>query len=166
MRLDLACGKTPKEGFIGVDLVGSVVTVNLFDVPWPWQNESVDEIYCSHFVEHVPDLVSFMNECYRILKPGGTMEIAHPYQHNNRAWQDPTHVRALNEMSWAYYDAEWREANKLDHYAIATDFEVTDLEYVLAPEFAGQRDTPAMRQKMRYSVNVIDDLVVTLRKRV
>ena len=29
-----------------------------------------------------------------------------PYEHALTAWQDPTHVRALNERSWVYY-TDW-----------------------------------------------------------
>ena len=34
------------------------------------------------------------------------MEIEVPYEHANTAWQDPTHIRAMNEASWVYY-ADW-----------------------------------------------------------
>jgi hypothetical protein len=29
-----------------------------------------------------------------------------PFEHAATAWQDPTHLRALNEKSWLYY-ADW-----------------------------------------------------------
>ena len=34
------------------------------------------------------------------------MEIEVPYERAPTAWQDPTHVRAMNENSWLYY-TEW-----------------------------------------------------------
>jgi hypothetical protein len=57
LRLDLACGKCCQKDFEGVDIVagkGVKHVVNLFKFPWPWADNSVDEIYCSHFIEHIP----------------------------------------------------------------------------------------------------------------
>lgn len=56
LKLDLACGQTPKEGFEGVDLYAPEAKhkVDLWKFPLPWADNSVDEIWCSHFVEHLP----------------------------------------------------------------------------------------------------------------
>lgn len=56
LKLDLGSGLVPKEGFEGVDLYGDKAThkVDLFKFPWPFADDSVDEIHCSHFMEHVP----------------------------------------------------------------------------------------------------------------
>jgi predicted SAM-dependent methyltransferase len=56
LRLDLGCGQTPREGFEGVDLRGLYAkhAVDLFKFPWPFESESVDELYSSHLVEHIP----------------------------------------------------------------------------------------------------------------
>ncbi len=56
LKLDLGCGQNPKEGFEGVDIQGGKAkhTVDLFKFPWPFADNSVEEIHCSHFLEHVP----------------------------------------------------------------------------------------------------------------
>lgn len=56
LKLDLACGQSPKEGFEGVDLSSPVAKhkVDLLEFPWPWADSSVDELWSSHFVEHIP----------------------------------------------------------------------------------------------------------------
>ena len=67
--------------------------------------------------------MKFFNECYRILKPGGKMRHLHPYYKSVRAVQDPTHKwPPISENSYFYWDKEWREMNKLDHYPINCDF--------------------------------------------
>lgn len=68
---------------------------------------SVDEIVSSHFLEHVPHgqpLLDVMNECWRVLRPGGTFTAILPvvgWEHPNlgnhwtvryEPWADPTHV--------------------------------------------------------------------------
>ncbi len=40
--------------------------------------ERYDWIIASHVIEHVPDLAGFLNECRKLLKPGGTLSLAIP----------------------------------------------------------------------------------------
>ena len=56
IKLDLGCGLNPREGFEGVDLYGDKAKhkVDLFKFPWPFVDNSVDEIACSHLLEHIP----------------------------------------------------------------------------------------------------------------
>ncbi len=55
MKLDLGCGPKKKAGFIGVDqlpMAGVDVVADLRVTPWPWLDDSVDQVHCAHFVEH------------------------------------------------------------------------------------------------------------------
>lgn len=134
LRLDLACGKTPKEGFEGVDLFEPTAKwrVDLLSLPWPWQTSQVDELHCSHFLEHVPAenrngqdlLVAIMDEAWRVLKPGGVFTIVVPCARSNRAFQDPTHRRFFVAESFLYYAKAWRDANGLGHYLGKCDFSI------------------------------------------
>jgi len=165
LKLDLASGQSPAPGFKSVDIDPQLepdYCINLWDYPWPMDDDSVDAVRCSHFVEHVPDLIGFMNELHRVMRNGGTVHIIHPYQFSVRAWQDPTHVRALNEASWLYYDLQWRREMKLSHYPIHCDFEITEIQYALSDEYAGQEDSPLLRAAIVHQVNVVDDLHVRL----
>ena len=47
-----------------------------------------------------------MGNCLALLRTGGSFVIEVPYEHAATAWQDPTHLRALNEKSWLYY-TDW-----------------------------------------------------------
>ncbi len=67
---------------------------------------SVDVINANNVLEHVPDLPALMTNCLALLKPEGEMHVEVPYEAALTAWQDPTHVRAMNENSWIYY-TEW-----------------------------------------------------------
>lgn len=46
----------------------------------PFSNDSVDFIFTSHFIEHLNryDLISLISECWRVLRPGGTIRISVP----------------------------------------------------------------------------------------
>src|ERR1700761_8728573 len=80
LKLSLACGQRKPEGFMGVDIApaeGVDFVQDLFQFPWTqFADNSVDEIECSHFVEHIPHgdgyhdpFFQFFDEIHRILKP-------------------------------------------------------------------------------------------------
>jgi len=130
--------------------------------------DSVEAVHCSHLVEHMVDLVGFMRELYRVCAPGAEVFIKHPYQFNVRAWQDPTHVRAINEVSWFYYDAKWRGeyAGGSSEFG-DTDFELVELNAIPEPAWADvAQNTPEdFERAARNQINVIADLHVILRCR-
>ena len=185
--LDLGSGPSPRYGHEGVDLYpGPGVTwqCDLERYPWvlrginpradgtykvaggsePIPTHSVEGVTCNHLVEHVRDLPAFMAELWRVCKPGATVNISHPYQFNVRAWQDPTHVRALNEISWFYFDAKWR-GNRPEFGAC--DFELVELDAIPEENWKEvAKDHPEeFERACRNQINVISDLRVTLRCR-
>jgi hypothetical protein len=55
LRLDLASGQNVRDGYEGVDIwPGSAHVVDLQQYPWPFPDESVLELNCSHYIEHIP----------------------------------------------------------------------------------------------------------------
>src|SRR5688572_13911022 len=96
IKLDLGCGPNKKEGFLGVDSIkfkGVDVVFDLATGRWPWKDNSVSEAHASHFVEHLDakERTHFVNELYRVLKPGATAQIIVPHWASQRAYGDPTH---------------------------------------------------------------------------
>jgi ubiquinone/menaquinone biosynthesis C-methylase UbiE len=131
-KLDLACGKNKREGFIGIDVMplnGVDIIWDLETFPWTFPDNSVSEIYCSHFVEHVEDLIKIMNEIYRVCKHSATVHIIAPYYTSIGASQDPTHKRSISEMTFLYFDKNWRQQNGLTHYPIRTDIRTKAVQY-------------------------------------
>lgn len=166
LKIDLACGQNKQPGYWGVDIwegPGVDQVVNLEQYPWPWVDNSVSDLFCSHYIEHVSDLIPFMEECYRILVPDGKLVVLAPYYTSMRCWQDPTHKQAISEASFLYYNAGWRQANRLTHYPIKSDFDF-GYSYILAPEWAG-RSPEAQQFAIRHYWNVVSDIHLTLTKR-
>lgn len=56
LKLDFGCGQNPREGYEGVDLYAPDAThkVDLWKFPLPWDDNSVEAIHASHFLEHLP----------------------------------------------------------------------------------------------------------------
>ena len=124
-KLDLGCGKNKQPGFHGVDRIAfdgvdtvlNVVAPKRRDMgfePWPWTDNSVDEAYSSHFVEHLTsaERCHFFNELWRVLKPDAKVTIVTPHWSNARAYGDPTHVwPPVSEWLYLYLNKGWRDAN-------------------------------------------------------
>lgn len=175
LKLDLACGQRPTEGFTGVDVwPGADIVHDLLSFPWPFDDRSVSEVVCNHFVEHIPmqmtdggvDLLcAFMNELWRVMKPGARATIQHPHAHSDRAWWDPTHRRCIPYQTWYYFDANWLKANGLDHYQITADFEVITVEGVGIANDVATRHHEVQAQMTERQWNVIADTKVILQRR-
>ena len=114
LKLDLGCGPNKAEGFTGVDVLpfgGKVDVVADLKGPWPWADGSVDEVHCSHFLEHLEGIerVHFFNELWRVLKPGGTARIITPHWASCRAYGDVTHKwPPVSEFFYHYLSRDWR----------------------------------------------------------
>ncbi len=115
VKLNLGSNRFPKAGYINVDqepLPGVNLVADL-NQPWPWEDESVDFIRANHVFEHLqgPDPAKVagqiwcMNEAFRVLKPGGELDIEVPSTAGPGAFQDPTHVTFWNENTFFYFQA-------------------------------------------------------------
>jgi SAM-dependent methyltransferase len=145
VRLDLGCGTNKKEGFIGVDsraFDGVDVVCDLAKTPWPWADNSVDEVHCSHFVEHLTaeERIVFVNELYRVLKPGAGALIVVPHWNSHRAYGDLTHRwPPVSEMWFYYLAADWRKVNAPHNDFYTCDFDVT-WGYTMRQDLIGRNE--------------------------
>jgi hypothetical protein len=121
-RIHLGSGKAYRPGWLNLDLLERAEPDLLLDLAqpqrWPLHAASayagaielhegqVERIVACNVLEHVGDLPQLMTNCLALLATGGRLEIEVPYEHAATAWQDPTHVRAMNENSWLYY-TDW-----------------------------------------------------------
>ncbi len=183
VKLDFGCGTRPKEGFEGVDLLAPNAEhkVDLFKFPFPWEDNSVDEIYCSHFVEHLPAreverrdltepvhekflnqdfLFAFFDECWRILKPGATMMVIVPSGRSDRAYQDPTHRRFIVAETFGYLNKDVREGMGLGHYRVRCNF-ASNVNPTVSQDM-NLRHQEVQARMFRESYNVVCDWHATL----
>lgn len=166
LRLDLGCGLKVKKGFVGVDLYVGPKKIDLFEFPWPWEDNSVDEINCEHFIEHMPRglWVPFVDEMHRIMKPGAKATIVHPNLKSVRAFQDPTHQDFIPAERWYYANKDWRVNNGLDHPPYPTCNFDFDIGACFGPGWEHRTPEAAM-QAATVSWDVVLDLQVVLTKK-
>jgi SAM-dependent methyltransferase len=168
LKIDLGCGKNVREGFTGVDVrdFGQKVTADLTK-KWPWKDGSVDEAHCSHFIEHLDaeERIHFVNELYRVLKPGAQCQVVVPHWASQRAYGDLTHKWPPVAEFWFYYlSKEWRAINAPHNDGYACDFEVT-WGYSLHPALAS-RNQEYQQNALSWWKEAAQDTVANFKKRV
>jgi SAM-dependent methyltransferase len=177
LMLDLGCGTGKKEGFLGIDrrnFAGVDGVTDLTQKRWVFAqptlgtlrlvadtdggpgfvlpDNSVSEVHCSHFLEHLehnqsrPERVRFMNEMWRVLVPGGKVTVITPHWASNRAYGDFTHAdKPVSEMFYLYLNRDWRIVNAPDNDAqynpdgYTCDFEF-QIGHTLHPELNSKTD--------------------------
>lgn len=66
----------------------------------PFGDEVVDQIHAYHFLEHISDPPRMLQECQRILKIGGHMNIIVPYYTSQMQAHDLFHKAQFCEETW------------------------------------------------------------------
>lgn len=109
--LDVGCGTNKQAGAIGLDnnpRTAADVIHDLGEVPYPFDDDEFDEIISRHAVEHVPDVMAFITELYRITKNGGRIKLVTPHYTNPDWATDPTHRNHFNSFSFNAFMPERR----------------------------------------------------------
>lgn len=80
LRIDVGCGTQCLAGYLGVDryVESADVVADMWDLPFA--DESVDEIYSAHALEHVAtaQVMPTLLEWKRVLKPSGVITLLVP----------------------------------------------------------------------------------------
>jgi SAM-dependent methyltransferase len=109
LRYNLGCGRKYLDGYVNCDVLPHVKADRRFDLngfPYPIEAGSADEILMDNVLEHLDDVVGVMEECHRLLRPGGRLRILVPYGKTDWALQDPTHKHYFTERSMNYFTGD------------------------------------------------------------
>jgi predicted SAM-dependent methyltransferase len=125
VRLNLGCSDRHIPGFVNVDIVQPCdQQVDLGVFPWPWPESSVDELKAWDFFEHLPEKRITMNEAWRVLKPGGRLDLFVPTTDGRGAFQDPTHKSWWTPNDLFYFCDQWEEWHRFHGaYGITAHFQ-------------------------------------------
>jgi SAM-dependent methyltransferase len=106
LRLNLGCGSMPEPGYTNVDAVQQPGVDEVWDLdlyPWPWRDEAAERIRAFDVFEHLWHPLDFMRECWRVLRPGGILDIHTVHWRSPNYHRDPDHKRASDDHSWDYW---------------------------------------------------------------
>jgi SAM-dependent methyltransferase len=108
--IELGCGNNPRiKNAITIDMIdmeGVDIVANLDAGLQFLPDNSVDEIYSFHFLEHLPDFGLFMHEIHRVLKPGGKKIGSVPHFSNPYYYSDYTHKAMFGLYSFSYFSKQ------------------------------------------------------------
>jgi len=103
--LHLGCGRTYIKNAVNVDFFETkccdqVVDLNKF--PWPWEDNSIDEVYMLYFIEHFDSaqVINIFKEIHRILKVNGLLHVQCPHFTSMIALTDLDHKKSFSFTSF------------------------------------------------------------------
>lgn len=104
--LDVGCGIKKASGAVGIDrnpASAADVLCDLDRFPYPFADNSFDELQAIHVIEHVSDVIRTMEEFHRLVRAGGRVRLATPHYTDFSSFCDPTHRWHLNSFSFRYF---------------------------------------------------------------
>ncbi len=104
--LDVGCGINKFAGAIGIDnnpRTKADVLCDLDHFPYPFRDNSFDQLRAIHVIEHVADVIRTMEEFHRLVRNGGTVLMETPHYTDFSSFCDPTHRWHLNSFSFRYF---------------------------------------------------------------
>jgi predicted SAM-dependent methyltransferase len=119
--LNLGAGRRIVAGAINTDLVQHSPDISIIHdlniVPWPWRDGEFDEVQAISVLEHLKlTLIESLDECWRILKPGGRLVVKYPLAGGPTAYADPTHRWQWGEGVTDYVDPRTLPGQVYDYY--------------------------------------------------
>jgi len=103
MKLHLGCGYDKKEGYVNCDISEEVNPDKIVDInkTLPFEDNSVEEIFMNHVLEHTPKPLEVMKEFYRVCKNDAKIKIQVPYFSSESAFSMMDHY---SFFTWTTFD--------------------------------------------------------------
>jgi len=117
MKINIGCGRDYREGWLNTDISRECKADSYFDIRKDFITKGprvgdkdvdnfADYVYISGVLEQIGEndqLIHAMNECWRVLKEGGIMEVIVPNARFAIAHQDPMDVRKFTKETFLYF---------------------------------------------------------------
>lgn len=135
LKINLGAGNDIRQNYLNHDIVklskiDVVHDLNVF--PWPWGNDSCQEILMKDVLEHLDNPIKALEELHRILVVGGTVHISVPYWNSANAHIDPTHRKGFHEHTFHFFDPRTSYCQERPYYSKAR-FEIKREVFIISP---------------------------------
>ncbi len=133
-KINLGGGNDRMPGYTNIDILAlpNVDMVHDLATGIPLPDGSVAEVYTTHFLEHLDDVVFMMKEIYRVCAPGALVKIKAPYFKSVGAFKDPTHKSFFTEKTFDYFNQGTVDRHELPDYNLGVNFATEKIAYVWA----------------------------------
>ncbi|WP_433921976.1 class I SAM-dependent methyltransferase [Paenibacillus taichungensis] len=119
VRIDLGCGHTKAEGYLGIDryhFPGVDIVADL-NKGIPLEDNSVDIMLCSHSLEHFDNIYLIMEEIYRVCKHQSLIYVLAPYYMETVNLANFYHKQVFNESTFRFFTSDSASSvDKRDYY--------------------------------------------------
>jgi SAM-dependent methyltransferase len=165
-RLHLGCGRDIREGWINldcVDLPGVDAVADLdacATTPLPFEDDTFDEVFASHLLEHIRNPLPLMQELHRICREGAVANFRTPHGSHDDAFEDPTHYRQYFQNSYYFFSQPcyWRA-----DYGYRGDWQPEEIVMCVdAKSYANTADEQIWWE-INHMRNVVQEMKVRLR---
>lgn len=117
-KLNIGSGRDRKEGYVNLDIIKLKEVDVVWDLdryPYPYKDNTFEEVYADNIMEHLSSIIKPMEEIYRICKNGAIVNIIVPYTPSVWAFVDPTHKQFYTYFTMNYF----MEKDMLNYYSKA-----------------------------------------------
>ena len=125
IKIDLGCGGNKHEGCFGIDWSRENSDADIIadlNNGIPLLDNTVDEVFTSHFLEHIGDLIGMMKEIHRVCKNGARVHIWVPHGLNRMGIEGPEHK---HYFAWC----------TLDHFCFGIESRIPRLFKMIKKEY-------------------------------
>lgn len=131
MRLHIGAGLDYRDGWVNIDIDESVKADYHCDMAdMPFDNDTFDEVYSHHALEHGRDLVQIVAEMVRVSKNGAEWTITVPYWTWSQNQGNPHHHIYFSEHTFNFFGKTYKRGHNKDW-----TLEVLDISYGLADDY-------------------------------
>ena len=113
VKLNLGCGFKKRDGFVNIDSSGHCspdLVLDLNEIPWPFDGDSVDEVVMESVIEHLPadpkKFFAVLQELYRVCADNAKVYVECPYPTHRWQLVDLTHTKAIHPESLELLNAQ------------------------------------------------------------
>lgn len=104
-KLNLGCGSDIREGWTNLDIAaidGVDIVHDINTLPLPFGDDEFDYILAQDILEHL-EYIPLLEDLYRILKSGASLEIRVPHFTSRYNFNDPTHKKMFSSKTMDFF---------------------------------------------------------------
>lgn len=161
--LNLGCGFIHIKGADNADNNPDCKPQLVFDINderWPIDTETYGWVVMMNVLEHLSDGLHAIGEAWRVLKPGGHLDIVVPHWLHKSSIEDPTHVRFFSHQSAEYWKATTYTRNTSWYSSARFDFSTENI--TLARDEASGAETLQLLNAIRHRPDPASKLLAHL----
>ena len=121
-RLNIGCGRRIVAGAVNLDVsegLGADIVHDLNCLPWPFADDTFDEVHAYDVLEHLQDVPRTLEEIHRVCRHGASVHMTVPHFSCANAFTDVTHCHWFGSRSFDPFIDSRGDTHELAHYARA-----------------------------------------------